>query len=184
MDELEERILDAAIDSASDIGLQRLSVSDVARRAGISRPTLYKRFATRDDLVSRAVMREATAILDKVQLAGESVDDPDDAIRASVESALVAVSEHPVLRRLVDTEPEALIPFLIFPGSPLRGFVAVQAVGLLDRYLPDLDAETRDAMADVAARLFISYAVDPSPSSPGTVADVFARIAAEATGRG
>jgi AcrR family transcriptional regulator len=39
-------------------GLARLTMEDVARGAGIARPTLYKHFASRDDLVAELMAQE------------------------------------------------------------------------------------------------------------------------------
>lgn len=176
----EQRILDAAIEVASEVGLRRLSVGDVAMRAGMSRPTLYKRFPTRDDLILRTILREASVILDSVREAGDAADTPHGAIRSSVETALDALSEHPLLNRLIATEPETLIPFLVSPSTSLNGFIGVQVAELLDRYLPDLEPATRDSMADVVSRLFLSYAVDPSPKSAVSVADLLTDVALSA----
>ena len=55
MDSMGERILVATIEAASVHGIGRLSVADVAKRAGVSRPTVYKHFPSKDALVAAAV---------------------------------------------------------------------------------------------------------------------------------
>ena len=47
-DETSTRILDAAFELFSRIGIQRSTMEDVARRAGVSRITVYRRFATKE----------------------------------------------------------------------------------------------------------------------------------------
>jgi TetR/AcrR family transcriptional regulator, repressor for uid operon len=51
-DPMRERILRAAFKVLSRHGYRKLNLSDVAAQAGISRPTLYKSFESKDDLLS------------------------------------------------------------------------------------------------------------------------------------
>ena len=52
VDPMRERILRAAFKVLSRHGYGKLNLSDVAAQAGISRPTLYKSFKSKDDLLS------------------------------------------------------------------------------------------------------------------------------------
>ena len=52
-----EAILDAALTEFDQHGIRRVALDDVARRAGVSRTTIYRRFANRDDLVAAGVGR-------------------------------------------------------------------------------------------------------------------------------
>src|SRR3954467_8489546 len=45
-------ILDAALIEFERQGFQRVALDDVARRAGVSRTTIYRRFANKDELVA------------------------------------------------------------------------------------------------------------------------------------
>jgi hypothetical protein len=64
-DETSARILDAAYEMFCHIGIQRSTMEDVARRAGISRITVYRRFATKGALVDQLVRREVGRYLDQ-----------------------------------------------------------------------------------------------------------------------
>ena len=55
-------ILDAAVVEFEQHGFRRVALDDVARRAGVSRTTIYRRFANRDDLVAAVVERENVAL--------------------------------------------------------------------------------------------------------------------------
>src|SRR5215469_16060671 len=58
IDDVSVRILDAALAEYLAHGFRRTSVDDVARRAGIGRATIYRRFAARDELVQAVLVRE------------------------------------------------------------------------------------------------------------------------------
>jgi len=60
-DRTSQRILDAALQEAAAVGLQRITVEDVVRRAGVSRMTAYRRYPRRDNLVEALVRRETQA---------------------------------------------------------------------------------------------------------------------------
>jgi len=55
--ETSSKILDAAIDLIHDRGLTRLSTTDIAAHAGVSRGALTHHFASRDELIITAVTR-------------------------------------------------------------------------------------------------------------------------------
>lgn len=59
-------ILDAAVVEFERHGFRRVALDDVARRAGVSRTTIYRRFANRDDLVAAVVERENAALFDEI----------------------------------------------------------------------------------------------------------------------
>jgi AcrR family transcriptional regulator len=53
-----ERILDGALRVAAAAGLRRLTIDDVAARAGVGRMTVYRRFGSREELVEGLTARE------------------------------------------------------------------------------------------------------------------------------
>lgn len=55
----DERILDAAEACVQRLGLRHLSVGEVARRAGVSRGSVYRYFADRDALIDAVLERVA-----------------------------------------------------------------------------------------------------------------------------
>lgn len=61
-----ESILDAAVVEFERHGFRRVALDDVARRAGVSRTTIYRRFANRDELVAAVVERENGALFAEI----------------------------------------------------------------------------------------------------------------------
>lgn len=58
LDESGERALAAAHELFVRGGIRRTSIDDVARAAGLGRATVYRKFATKDDLVAAVLRRE------------------------------------------------------------------------------------------------------------------------------
>lgn len=120
-DELGRRILDAAVAGFGRFGVRRTTMDDVASGAGISRATLYRRFAGRDDVVRAAVQREMAACLVAVEEALRGAGRPDDRFVDGFVGILRAVRTSPLLARLLADEPEVLLPQLTLRASPIMG---------------------------------------------------------------
>jgi len=61
-DNTAEAILDAAVVEFEQHGFRRVALDDVARRAGISRTTIYRRFRNKDELIAAVIERENVAL--------------------------------------------------------------------------------------------------------------------------
>ena len=59
--ELDQVILGATIDVLSEVGYVRLTVVEVARRAGVSKPAIYRRWAQKSQLVVEAMVTQMHA---------------------------------------------------------------------------------------------------------------------------
>jgi AcrR family transcriptional regulator len=69
-------ILDAALEVFAEKGFAAAKLKDIARRAGISKPTLYLYFETKEEIF-RAVARAAVAsLLEELERQAESPDGP------------------------------------------------------------------------------------------------------------
>ena len=65
-------ILDAAVVEFEQHGFRRVALDDVARRAGVSRTTIYRRFANRDELVGAVIERENVALFADIAAASDA----------------------------------------------------------------------------------------------------------------
>ena len=168
--DLRTRILDASLEASTIHGLKRMSVTDVAERAGISRVTLYKHFASKDELIAASVLREAGVIVEAVLRAATPHEDPRDALEAGIAACLVALRDHPLLDRIVRTEPETLTPLLVSDGGPVIGLVRGSVDALIADKFPGLGPVTARRLSDVVARLLISFALITPDDPPEVVA--------------
>ena len=116
-DDVSERILDAALSLSAASGLRHLTMDDVARKAGVGRMTVYRRFAGKAALVDALAVRECRRCLAVVAAA----IDPDAAVVDRIATMFVTVlrviREHPLLERLARHEPEALLAELTRDNS-------------------------------------------------------------------
>jgi AcrR family transcriptional regulator len=88
-DGLRNRILDAADACISRYGVQKTTIEDVAKKAGVARATLYKYVpGGRDALVLAVLLREAERSIDVVLAAMDRADTLEDSLTAGVLAAV------------------------------------------------------------------------------------------------
>jgi AcrR family transcriptional regulator len=129
-DETSARILDAAYEVFCRIGIQRSTMEDVARRAGVSRITVYRRFATRGALVDQVIRREIRRYFDQFLVDIERAETAADRVVLGFVSSLRAIRRNPLIGGLMALDPNALVPSTIGDGgrtlATVREFVARQ----------------------------------------------------------
>jgi AcrR family transcriptional regulator len=175
-------ILDAAVGAAAIHGVKRLSMSDVARAARVSRPTLYRYFASREDILGAALLQEVTTLVTEVSAAVAPLDDPVESIETGVLVTLQLARAHPLLDRLIRTEPDTLVPLLVAEGDAstpsVLAVVRATVEMLLASKIPDLDQVACRRLADLLTRLLVSYAVNAPDDPPELVAASIATVLA------
>jgi AcrR family transcriptional regulator len=87
--EIGDRILAAAASCVMDFGVERVTLAEIARRAGVSRPTVYRRWPDTRSVLATLLTRRITAALDDVPARGDG--------RETLVDRVVAVAER--LRR-------------------------------------------------------------------------------------
>ncbi|MEU0576618.1 TetR/AcrR family transcriptional regulator [Streptomyces griseoincarnatus] len=108
-----DAVLDAVRDCVLAVGVRRTTLTDVARRAGVSRMTLYRRWPDVRSLVGDLMTREWIA----VATGAMPERGPDMTARELLTKGLVdAVRDfvtHPLFRKILDVDPELLLPYVL-----------------------------------------------------------------------
>jgi AcrR family transcriptional regulator len=154
-----ERILDTAYGHVLDFGLRNLSIEEVARRAGIARITIYRRFATKDDLLRAVLVREGARIFAAVDGVIDGLATPEEQLVEGFVASLSAVREHPLVQRTMATEPDKVTSVLMTHGGAMIGL----AREYLAAKLPTADARP---LAELAVRMSLSFLLTPESCIP------------------
>jgi len=156
-DATSERILDAALALAAASGIRHLTMDDVARRAGVGRMTVYRRFGEREGLVEALSVREVRRCLTDLDAAiGPGAPVADQVADGLVTSVRLA-REHPLLNRLARFEPGTVLEAFNDPAllTAARGFVVAR---LRDAHAAGLLGPIEiDEVAEVMIRLGLSF---------------------------
>ncbi|MFG1944032.1 TetR/AcrR family transcriptional regulator [Nonomuraea sp. NPDC048826] len=159
------RILDAAYEQFCRMGIRRSTMEDVARRAKVSRVTVYRRFATKDALVEHVVRREFRRYFDQFLVDIEQAGTAADRVVLGFVSSMRAIRSNPLIGGLIAAEPELLVPSMISDGGRTLATVRQFVAGQLRReqragHVPgDLDT---DLVAELMVRVSASFLSTPS----------------------
>ncbi|MFZ2114160.1 MAG: helix-turn-helix domain-containing protein [Solirubrobacteraceae bacterium] len=157
-DALFDRVAAAALDEFAEHGIRRTSMEDIARRAGVSRMTVFRRFASKQRLVEVVIAREVHRGMQELDLLWEGAETLEDRLVAGFEFAGRYVRGHPLFDRLLRSEPEVLLPPLTLDGGPVLKLYRSLIANRLQAEVNAGRAATRDldGVAEVIARLAIS----------------------------
>ncbi|MFE3638254.1 TetR/AcrR family transcriptional regulator [Streptomyces cellostaticus] len=146
-------VLDAVRDCVLAVGVRRTTLADVARRAGVSRMTLYRRWPDLRTLVGDLMTREW------IDVATRAIPEsaPDTDTRARIVDGLVAGVEafraHPLFRKIVDVDPELLLPYVLDRrGTSQEALLALLAEALREGHA---DGSVRAAHTERQARALL-----------------------------
>nr|WP_206314053.1 TetR/AcrR family transcriptional regulator [Streptomyces coryli] len=164
-DESSTRILDAAFEQFCRMGIQRSTMEDVARRAGVSRITVYRRFTTKDALVEQVVRREFRRYFDQFLIDIQQAGTAAERVVLGFVSSLRAIRGNRLIGGLIATEPDLLAASLTGDGgrtlATVRQFVAGQLREEQRAGLVSADLDT-DLAAELMVRVSASFLAFPS----------------------
>jgi AcrR family transcriptional regulator len=143
----DEALLDATQACVLAVGVRRTTMTDVARRAGVSRMTLYRRYADVTSLLQALMTREFTQILGEVERATASLPSARERVVASAVAGVDGLTRHPLFLRIVDVDPELLLPYI----TTRRGAFQRAVVEAIEARLAEGVGEGSIAVADPAA---------------------------------
>ena len=108
-----DRLLAAARACVLDVGWKRTTLTDVANRAGVSRMTVYRTYSDMETLFGDLMTHEWAEVVAAVVATDDGTGSWPDRIASRVAGSVAALRENPLLRRMVDLDPEWLQPYLL-----------------------------------------------------------------------
>ncbi len=162
-DALTDTILDAAREQFMTFGLRRSTVDDVAKRAKVSRVTVYRRVGNKDELVQQVLLREYRLFVAEVDAAVAGLPTMEERMVEGFAAILRLIRGHPLIGGLMRLEPETMLPYLTLESGPsflaMRGYLAAH----LRRAQRTEGREEGDptAVAELMVRITVSFLLNP-----------------------
>ena len=124
----DDAILDAAADLIVHLGVRRTQLAEIARRAGVSRPTVYRRWPDVQAVIGALLTREILSTLEGTSL---EVHDRETFVDRVVEVA-VRLRDHPVLGALLHSDDSDLLLRYVVErlGASQRGLLEALRTGI------------------------------------------------------
>lgn len=140
----------------------KTAVDDVAQEARLSRATVYRHFpGGKDQLIRETVMWETAHVVEQLRETVAGAEDLEELLVETLSFGHKAVSTHEVLQKVLETEPERILPALL-SETPwlvelLASYLRPAIAGTPDRR-PDLDVQEAGSHF---ARLVLSFITAP-----------------------
>ncbi|ROO85134.1 TetR family transcriptional regulator [Actinocorallia herbida] len=159
-DDTDRRILDAARAEFVQMGIRRARVEEIARRAGVARVTVHRRFVGKERLLNAVLVEEARRSLSLARARIEAAETVPEKVATGFVLALAYAREGDLSALLRnDTIPP-------LPGSASAGDPVVLLIRafLLQVLYPPGQGPRQLLAADTLARLVVSHCLYPDPA--------------------
>ena len=156
------RILEATYACIARYGLAKTTMEDAAREAGLSRATVYRHFpGGREELVREVIVWETARFFLRLAEAVTGIRDFADLLEEALLFAHEAIERHDVLQKVLQTEPDRLLPTLTVESARIRLLITA----FLKPYLED-EPRLRPGVgpteaADYVSRMLLSWIGSP-----------------------
>ncbi|NNH74301.1 TetR/AcrR family transcriptional regulator [Nocardia uniformis] len=124
---VDRAILDAARACVSEFGVRRTTLTEVARRAGVSRPTVYRRWPDTGSLVADLLVRELRQIVDGTLPAEGTAR---ERLCRGIVGGGAALRENPLFQKIFRTDADVMLTYVF------------DRLGRNQRHLIEMFAET------------------------------------------
>jgi AcrR family transcriptional regulator len=161
MDGPRQRILEATYACVARWGLSKTTVEDAAREAGLSRATVYRYFpGGRDELIDAVVSWQYLLFFVRLYEEVHGATSLEEVLERGLVFARRSLLEHEVLQKVLETEPDVLMPKLTVESNRTVGLIAGFLVPYLHEHAVAPEVEVHQA-AEFLARMILSYIASP-----------------------
>jgi AcrR family transcriptional regulator len=161
VDGTRQRIVEACYACVARRGVAKTTIEDVAREAGMSRATVYRAFpGGRDELINATVAWATLDFFGKLYERIRGAASLEEVMERGIMFAYRSIVDHEVLQRVMETEPDKLLPILTVESNRIREGIAVVLAPYLEERGMAAGVDLADA-ADFLARMVLSYISAP-----------------------
>ncbi|WNG82791.1 helix-turn-helix domain-containing protein [Mycobacterium sp. ITM-2016-00316] len=168
-----ETILDAALVELERHGFRKVALDDVARRAGVSRTTIYRRFANRDELVGAVIERENVALFADIAAELKEAKPQANYYVEAFTLSIMRFRRHRVLNQMIVDDP-ALAQEMLHRhyGAAVERMAAALLVIFPDGFAERIGAPAVNDLADTILRYAAMVLLLPSVQPLQTADDI------------
>ena len=156
-----DAVLDAATACYLRLGVARTTAADIAKLAGVSRATLYRRFGTHEEIFLAVLQRESEAMARDAAEHLAGIHDPTERVVIGMLFAIGEIEQRPVHAALFSSDDAAWAARTAMRGRALRRIAQDGIQPLVEGAGGALAAEECADLVDWILRLLVSYAAVP-----------------------
>ncbi len=165
-------VLAAARACILDVGLRRTTLADVARRAGVSRMTVYRQYGDLQSIVSALLTQELMGVIEAARAQTTELPLARERLVEACVLVVTRLGTHPLFRKVLDLDPELLLPLIVDRfGSSQRAAVSLVAAqlaeGQAEGSVRDLDPARAATVLQLTVQSFVFSARVLDAELPG-----------------
>jgi AcrR family transcriptional regulator len=152
-----QHLLTVAQECIERHGFSKVTLSDVAAAAGVTRPTVYRYFGSADELLNAAAVTASGGYLERVRSRAMRLDDPVERIVEALTISISELPDDPYVKELFQIRDAVSVHAAsqnAFVSSELRLYFGGRWQG---------DDRELDELAEILLRLLKSFLDDPGP---------------------
>lgn len=130
-DTLADPVLAAAYKSIMEVGLRRTTMAEIARQAGISRMTLYRRYPDLNRLLSALLETELLTVIARRRAQVNPRMSAASRLTYLASAATADVASHPLIDRVLSLDPQELLPLIVERFGSTQQLVNDQLVEMI-----------------------------------------------------
>ncbi len=154
-------------------GFRRVALDDVARRAKVSRTTIYRRFAGRDELVAAVIDRENEGLFVEIAEHIKSAGPKANIYVEAFTAAIVKFRDHRVLNGMITDDPALALELAHeHYAAAVARIVAALHVILPPGFADRVGGPAVSALADCILRYSLTVLLLPSLQPLDTADDI------------
>ena len=159
-----EHALEVATRQLADVGWDQIRFGRIAAEVGVSRPTLYAEFGSKDGFGEALVQHEAQRFLIGITtVLNDSQLDPMSAVKAAIAFTLTEADQSPVTRAILTSgtvdgrTSDSLLPFITTRAAPIMASVNGGLLVWFSGQCVDTPATEITDSVDVIVRVVVSH---------------------------
>ncbi|MCG8669150.1 MAG: TetR/AcrR family transcriptional regulator [Pseudomonadales bacterium] len=155
------KIIEAALFCVKKWGVEKVTLNDIAKEAGVTRPTVYSYFKTRDEVIRYALLQSAYGFAEKLMKQINKYETPADRLLESFLYALKHLPKEPYLELVTDTGlSQILNEHALNTPAGMEISRGLFKVIFKDHVMPEAEL---DEVIEVTTRLMLSLLVLEGP---------------------
>lgn len=162
-EDAKNRLCMAALQCIKRLGLEKTTMSDIAREAGITRPTLYKHFKNIDELLYTAIDNEAFRFAESVVTHARTFSTIEDRTIETIIYVVEKLPNEPYLSLVLSQEVGSALRERAFSDEATEVFSQMTAEPLIE-VCPELSDQGVE-ISEIMSRFAISMITFPGKFS-------------------
>jgi AcrR family transcriptional regulator len=168
-----EAILDAAVVEFERHGFRRVALDDVARRARVSRTTIYRRFSNKDELVAAVIERENVTLFADIAVELKQAGPQSNYYVEAFTLSILKFRRHRVLDRMITDDPALVLELgRQHHGAAIERMAEALRVIFPEGFAERIGEQAVDELADTILRYAAMVLLLPSAQPLETADDI------------